>query len=302
MDLLFPLFTNNILPIFIIAGCGLLLGKYTNIKPRDLSKIVFYLFSPSLVFKLITNSNIDGGLIAKIFSYTIISTFLIGIIAFLVSKALNLSRKMSAALILSVMFANAGNYGLSLNEFAFGTDALAFASIYFVVQTAIIYTVGIFIASLGESNFKESLLNLLKVPTIYALAIAGLMNLFSIELPLALSRSVGVMGNAAIPCMLVLLGLQLYKTNWSINTKALISANILRLVVAPLIAIGLTTLFSFTGDARRAMIVEFSLSTAVIVTVVATEYNINPKFVTAVVTSTTILSPLILTPLLQYLQ
>jgi hypothetical protein len=67
------------------------------------------------------------------------------------------------------------------------------------------------------------------------------------------------------------------------------------------LAIGLSQLFGLEGSARQAMVLEASMPTAVLTTVIATEYNLQPTFVTAVVFTTTLLSPLTLTPLLSFL-
>ena len=56
IDLL-TLFANNILPIFLAAGSGYLLSKYLKVIPRTISQVGFYIFSPCLVFMLLTNSH-----------------------------------------------------------------------------------------------------------------------------------------------------------------------------------------------------------------------------------------------------
>jgi len=43
------------------------------------------------------------------------------------------------------------------------------------------------------------------------------------------------------------------------------------------------------------------MPTAVMMTILATEYNVEPSFVTTVVFTSTLLSPLTITPLLAYL-
>jgi len=53
--------------------------------------------------------------------------------------------------------------------------------------------------------------------------------------------------------------------------------------------------------ALQAGVVEAATPTAVLSTVLATEFNTEPTFVTTVVFTTTVLSPLTLTPLLAYL-
>ena len=101
--------------------------------------------------------------------------------------------------------------------------------------------------------------------------------------------------------MLVLLGMQLSSVDLKADILALGMANAIRLVAAPLLAIGLAILFKLEGSAYQASIIEASMPTAVMTTVLATEFNVRPRFVTSVVTISTILSPLMLTPLIAFL-
>jgi hypothetical protein len=75
----------------------------------------------------------------------------------------------------------------------------------------------------------------------------------------------------------------------------------LRLVVFPLLAIGLASIFRLEGTAYQAGVVESAVPTAVLTTVLATEYDLEPSFVTTAVVVSTLISPLTLTPLLAYL-
>jgi predicted permease len=50
---LFATFANNLLPILLLSGAGLLLGKAIAIDSRALGRVVFYVFSPILVFNLL---------------------------------------------------------------------------------------------------------------------------------------------------------------------------------------------------------------------------------------------------------
>jgi len=121
------------------------------------------------------------------------------------------------------------------------------------------------------------------------------------QLPLPLERPVSLLGEAAIPLLLVLLGLQFQNSSWSGQTLALTLSNVMRLVGGPVIAIGLALLFGLQGASRQAGIAQSAMPTAVLTTVLATEYDVEPTFVTSVVFLTTLLSPLTLTPLLAYL-
>ena len=195
----------------------------------------------------------------------------------------------------------AGNFGLSLNLFAFGEEALVYASVYFVTSAILVYTVGIVLASWGKSNLRASMLGVLKVPVVYAVILALVFRAFNLNLPLPIDRTVSILSDAAIPVMMVLLGIQLYHAKWSKSTFSLGLSNFLRLVVSPALAIGLGLLFQFEGPAYQAAVIESAVPTAVLVTVLATEYNIQPAFMTTAVFTSTLLSPLTITPLLAIL-
>ncbi len=301
MNSLFVLFANNILPIFLAAGAGYLVSKYLGVKPQAVSRIAFYIFSPSLIFQVLTTNHLNNHVFFQMAGFAVASILSVGLVTWIIGHLLKIQRPLLVAVLLTTMFGNAGNYGLSLNLFAFGEEALAYASLYFVTAAILTYTLGVFIASLGSMSVKDSLLGLLKVPMIYAVALAFLFTAMGWTLPLALDRTVNLLADAAIPVLLVLMGIQLHHTQWNGQTKALVLSNGMRLIGGPILALGLSVVFGLTGTARQAGVTEAAVPTAVMMTVLATEYNIKPSFVTTAVFTSTLLSPLTLTPLLAYL-
>ncbi|MCK5314659.1 MAG: AEC family transporter [Anaerolineales bacterium] len=301
MNSLLILFANNILPIFLAAGAGYLVAKYLGVKPHSISRIAFYIFSPSLIFRLLTTSQLNNNDIYHMVGFAAASMLVVGFITWVIGRILRIQRRLLVAVVLTAMFGNSGNYGLSLNLFAFGEDALAYASLFFVTAAILTYTLGVFIASLGSSSVKKSLQGLLKVPVIYAVGLAFLFNAMNWTLPLAMDRTVNLLADAAIPVLIVLMGIQLRHTRWNGQAKALGLSNSMRLIGGPILALGLSVVFGLTGAARQAGVTEAAVPTAIMMTVLATEYNIKPSFVTTAVFTSTLLSPLTMTPLLAYL-
>ena len=101
--------------------------------------------------------------------------------------------------------------------------------------------------------------------------------------------------------MLVLLGVQLTSLEFSENQRALQLSVGLRLIVAPLVALLFAVLFRLPTVARQASVTEASMPGMVSATVLATEYDLDTRLVTAVIFISTLLSPLTLTPLLVFL-
>ena len=300
IDLLI-LFSNNLLPIFLASGAGLLAAKYLGVNPRSVSKIAFYIFSPCLVFNLLSSDHLNGDDIAQMAVFAVLIVLIMGAITALIGYVLRFERSIIIALMLTVMFGNVGNFGLPLNLFAFGEEALVYASVYFITSAILVYTVGVVLASWGKSNFKSSMLDILKVPVVYAVILALVFRVFDWSLPLPIDRTVSVLSDAAIPVLMGLFGIQLYHAKWSKSTFSLGLSNFLRLVAFPALAIGLGLLFQLEGPAYQAAVIESAVPTAVLVTVLATEYNIQPAFITTAVFTSTLLSPLTITPLLAIL-
>lgn len=301
MNNLFGLFWNNLLPIFLIAGAGYFVGRWVGISPKPLSRVVFYIFSPALIFDLITNSQLSGQVIVQIGAITILTALALSIITYGVGRILRLERKLLAALILVVILPNAGNYGLSVNLFAFGDEALANASIYFSFSVIIMFTLGVLVASMGSVSLKEALRALLKVPSMYAVIVAFVFLAYHLHLPSPVERSISLLSEATIPAMLVLLGLQFQNLSRNLHLPALTAAGILRLFVSPLIGFSLAAIFNLHGSVLQAVVSESAMPSAVTNTVLATEYEVEPAFVASVVFYTTILSPLTVTPILALL-
>jgi predicted permease len=301
LPLLASTFANNILPIILLAGAGFALGKMLQIDPRSLGRVVFYVFSPVLLFNLITKNQLKISEAAIVIIFVLCFILVMGLLTLLLGYFFKLDRPALISILITTMFANTGNYGLPLVSFAFGEQALSYAGIYFATTTLLFYTLGVFLASLGHMNFKEALLGLFRIPTLYAVLLALLINAWSIQIPTPVFRAVDLAAGGSIPLMLILLGVQLTNLKFSDNQRALQLSVFLRLIVAPLAALSFAALFGLQNFPRQASVTEASMPSMVSATVLATEYNLDTKLVTAVVFISTLLSPLTLTPLLVFL-
>jgi len=294
-------FANNILPIILLGSAGFVLGRLLHIDPRSLGRVVFYVFSPVLIFNILINNHLKLSEAASVIVFTISIVVTMGLITYFLGKLLKVERTALISILITSMFANTGNYGLPLVSFAFGDKALPYAGIYFVTTTLLFYSLGILIASLGHMNLKEAVLGLFKVPTLYAVLLALLINTLHIELPLAINRAVDLAAGGTIPLMLVLLGLQMTKVEFSKNLRALQLSVSLRLLIAPLLALLITVLYGIQAFARQGAVTQASMPSMVSSTILAEEYHLDSKLIAAVVFISTLLSPLTLTPLLVFL-
>jgi predicted permease len=173
----------------------------------------------------------------------------------------------------------------------------------FVFSTVITYTLGVLIASMGNFSPFQALRKLLAVPAFYGLLAAGIVRQSSLQIPVFLDRSVSLLSEAAIPLMLVVLGLQMAEARtWPRSRVFLISAaGFLQLVVTPLVALLAARWIGLSGLSFQAAVLQAAMPAAVVATILAVEYELDATLVTGTVVLTTLLSPLTLTPLIAYL-
>jgi malate permease and related proteins len=296
-------FVNNLLPVLLCAATGFVLGRTLRPDIKTASRMAFYIFSPCLVFVSLERVKISGGEFGKLAIFTLGVSAIIGVLAYFSGRMMGAGRHLIASLVVASMFVNSGNYGLAATKFAFGEAALARALVCFVFGTVIVYTLGVFIASMGKFSPLQALRQLMLVPAFYGLLAATIVRQTGWHVPLFLDRSVSMLGDASIPLMLVILGLQIAEARvWPRDRIRLISvAAVLQIIVTPLVALLLAHWMGLTGVARQAAVLQASMPAAVVTTVLAVQYELDSTLVSGTVVLTTVLSPLTLTPLIAYL-
>ena len=290
-DIVFVL-TQNILPIFIVAAFGFALQRWIGVEKRPLSTIVLNVLSPCLVFSSLVGSKLPGDELVSLALFTVLAVLLMSGVAYLSARVLRLGRTETIALMVVTMFVNGGNYGLTLNQLRYGDPGLARAVVYYTTSTVILYTIGIFISSMGEMPWREALRRLLRFPAVYAAVLAVVVYSFNIPLPAPLLRGIEVAGAGAIPVMLLVLGMQLADLKTVASLRLALPAIGLRLLIGPLIGLLVATVLGLSGLGRSTSIIESSMPPAVFTIILATEFELEPTAVTSIVMVTTLLSPL----------
>ena len=237
----------------------------------------------------------------KIVVFAILLTAIMFIIAHGTSLAIRLERSIQSAIIMAVLFMNAGNLPLPIIQLAFGDAGLERALVFFTIQALITATLGVFIAARGSQGATAALKAVAGQPIVYA-AIAGVaVNLLEVTLPQLILKPTELLANAAFPAMLLVLGGNLV-SQWSIQSLGpVVVATVLRLWVGLAVAYGLLELIGFDGITKNVLLVQSATPTAVIVIVLSTEFNSKPAIATGAVVVSTIASIPTLTILLSLL-
>jgi len=286
----------------MIAGAGFALARWLNASATTLTHVVFYTLLPCFAFRLLISTVATGRQFGQMVLLAVLVMVAMAAVGGVMSLALRLSRTEASAFLLVVMFSNGGNYGLPVVSFAFGEEALSYGTVFFLTGSVLTNTVGAFLAAAGRRTVRTALASVLRIPAIYGIAAALMVLATGVAVPTPLLRPITMLSDAALPLMILVLGMQLERARPPTRPGLVAAAVCVSLVVAPLVALGLTTLLNVSGPARQAVVVLSSMPVAVATTILALEFDASPEFVTSAVFLSTILSPLTLTPLIAYLR
>lgn len=295
MDLFLQIFQDVILPVFIAIAVGVLLDRAFHVDKKTLATLSIYVLQPCLVFASLSQLTAPARDVGAMILYMALITVALCLIAIIVGKLLGWSDRAVDALVLSVAFLNAGNMGLSIILFAFGEQALELGTVLFVTSNLTCHTLAPFFAARSQGGSLKAVLRVFKLPGPYAFAIALGLRALGVVVPEVALKPVALLGQAAVPTMLLLLGIQLSQTRLTRRYREVSIGVFLRLVVGSLLAFGMAALMGLRGIARSVAVVEASTPTAVNATLMAVEFDADAEYVTSVVFLTTLLSSLTLT-------
>jgi len=301
-------FTNAILPILSVAVVGYLLARSIDIDVAPINTLGLYVLIPALAFHSIATTTLGGGEVAKLGVGVVGYALLMIAIAWGVGRLSGESGPLLGALMLAAAFPNSGFVGIPLSEFAFGEIGRTTAVLYLTIQNLVVYTLGVYIAS-GGSNSRplDAVLEVFRLPLIYAIAAAVAMRALELVPPpgSAAMETVGLVGDASIPVMLLILGIQMAETDISVVSRSVLPST-LKLVVAPIVGLALALALGFSNPTvAKVFVLECATPAAVIPLALTIEYADDvtvdgitaPEYLSTTIFTTTVASIGVLTVL-----
>jgi malate permease and related proteins len=286
-------FLSVLLPIFGIFLLGFLGQKKFHFDTKTISTMALYLMSPVLVFRTFYTNSFE-----KEYLYLVIYNFglCLALIAFvyLIAYMKKYSTTETCGMILASSFMNNGNYGTPVVLLLFGAAGLHYAIILMVIQQLLMCTVGVYYAAKGSpegNGIKSALSAVKKMPIVYG-AIAGcLAHYLHIPFNDSMLSAIDLVANAAIPTIMLTLGMQLANISIRNIEKVKISISLLlKLTISPVIAYILTLFLPVDDMVKQIMIVMAAMPTAANTTMYALQFNTEPDFVSSATFISTTLS------------
>jgi len=277
------IFLNVLVPVFALVVIGYLFGPRLQLETRTLTRLAYFILTPAFVFNILSRTKLDAELAGRMIGF--ITVVYVGsiVIAFVVARLLRRSPAMTAAYVMIAAFGNVGNFGLPIIQFAEGPEALGIATVYFLANLVLAFVVCVTAANFSRGPSLAMAGQVFRTPALLALVPALLVNWAGITLPEVLVRPLDLLSGAMIPTMLIVLGAQLAAAGLPKFGVDLLLSSAIRLLSGPLIAFAIVGWFALPELERNVGILQSSMPTAVLVSIIAMENKLLPEFVTATV-------------------
>ena len=280
-------------PVFIVALVGLAWARSgAHFDEVSISRLVLNVGIPCLVFHSLTSLDVPPAELARMagLAAAVMSMFAVG--GFAVLKAMKLPAHTYLG---PLVFANSGNIGLPICLFAFGDAGLALGMAYFAVSSTCHVVLGgpLFAGSFSLRPFFRSPLTWAVVVTVGVVA-------SGVTVPMWIARTTTLLGDIAIPLMLLTLGVSLSKMHPESLGRSMI-LSFVRLGLGVSAALLLTTLLGVDGLTRKVLVLQASMPVGVLNYLFAHRYGRSPEQVASLVLVSTLLSVVSIPVLLAWL-
>ena len=278
---------NAVLPTFFLIAMGAFADKlFPKLHLETLTRLSVYFLIPALVFAALANTDLTLGSAARLSGAYLLYLLVLGVVA--AAGSAGLTSAQTRGVVTTTLFGNTGNMGLPITLFAYGQAGLERAVVLLVISLSLMFIVGPTVLAGGDGKLSQRFKEALKLPPMWATLAGIALNLAAFQLPVSLERGVSLLADAAIPIMLLSLGMQMRRSwVWEVGEAAL-RATGLRLLVGPFIAYGAARLVGLEPLDLKVLVLSAAMPAAVTMFVVAVEVGGDYQGVARTVVATTV--------------
>ncbi len=272
---------NITAPIFILAAVGYGWVKLGfEYRVEFVTQLAMTLSVPCLIFVALMTADIDpqalGSLsLASFTAYGLVSIVFLGIVKL---------RKLDTSTYLApLVFGNTGNLGLPLAMFAFGEEGLSYAVVVFAVMAILSFTIGVWVVAGGGSPIR-----VIKEPVVAATFLGALFLWQGWQTPIFLTNALKLIGQMAIPIMLITLGVAIARLETN-NMGRAVWLSAIKVVVSAGAAWTAARWFGLAPIPSAVLIVQLATPVAVTSYLLAKKYGHEAQPVAGLVVASTLL-------------
>jgi malate permease and related proteins len=281
MDLVVALF-QIVAPVFALAAIGFVwVRRGLAYDTAFVTRLSMTVSLPCLIFMALVRTGVDPRLLGDTVVAAAASYVGVGLIVWLVVA---IGRLDVATYWAPITFGNTGNLGLPIALFAFGQAGFDLAVLVFAVMAIISFTFGVWVVSGGGSPVAA-----VREPIVWGTVAGVVFMLMGWSVPAWIGNTLDLVGQIAIPLMLITLGVAISRLQpRGIGRAFLLS--LLRLVITLGVPLAVGLWLGLPQVALAVLILQISTPVAVTSYMLAAKYHARADEVAGLVVVSTILS------------
>jgi len=286
--------TETILVIVLMIFIGYIVKRIGILKPGDsvtLNKIVVNIAIPSLIFLAMYNADLSNiKILLPITLICIIIGSLCGLLVYVFSRARGYSKKTRWTLVGTSTLFNSGFLGYPVVLGVFGAEGLVRAVFYDMGSTILFLCLGILFILLFGGKYTSIIRRTLLFPPLWGIILGIFTNLMHLNLGFITLNVLKYLSGAAIPIIMISLGLSLEVGGLKNYFGAASFVTITRLMISPLIAILIVSILGLHGLEGTVTVVEAGMPSAMLSLVLSASYELDIKAAAACIFLSTVIS------------
>ena len=269
-------------PVFVLAAIGYAWVRLgVEYKVDFVTRLAMTLSVPCLIFTALMKTQIEPAALTALSLATVAAY---GAVTLAMVVLARLARLDMRAYVAPLIFGNTGNLGLPLALFAFGETGLGYAVVVFAIMAIWSFTFGIWLVA-GRGAFGK----VLREPLLWGTLLGGLFLWQGWETPRVLTRTLELIGQMAIPLMLITLGVAVARLTPGRISQAVV-LSVAKLVVCVALAWAVGLWFELDKIAFGVLVLQIGTPVAVTSYLLAEKYGADAQAVAGLVVVSTVLS------------
>ena len=234
---------NCVLPVFIIICTGSLIhrsGKVPEETFKHISTIAFNFLLPCMLFYSIYTTDLDTVFDPKLIGYQVTFLLIWYVVGFILSTIFIPDHRVRGAFIQAFYRSNIAIVGVTMADSMMGAPGVATMAVSIAILVPIYNILAVITLEVcrgGKIELRPTLIGIAKNPLILGCLLGIFLLLLDVELPGSVLKAVSQIGTAGSVMTLVSLGASFTISGVRKNLKKLLAANLLRLVISPLVAV-----------------------------------------------------------------
>ena len=284
---------EQVLILFILIGIGYVCGKIGFINEstaKSITDIVLYFVTPCVIINAY-QIDFDPSILINlgITALCALGVHIISIIIVtLVFRGKDIDKR--AVLRFGTIFSNCGFMSLPLQQAIIGKEGVLYGAAFLGIFNIVLWSYGVICMSGSRKNLsaKKLLLN----PGILGVIVALIFFLTSFKLPTVIAQPVEYLAGLNTPLPMIIIGFYLSNSKISngLKDKDAWISTILRLLVIPVLCIGIMLLIGIKGNILITVAIAVSAPIAAATTMFTTKFEKDTELSVNLVSLSTILS------------